>query len=448
MREVDFTTPGSSGPSTGTRDGVQAAAARLAVDLSPTTSLGISRLKGLDRVESSANLGAGRVWFPVATERGDGAILMDQGLAVAVADALMGGPGNPSERPLTGVEELVLRPHVQRVARTLGSVLCEGPVVLGAPVKGTMTLPGPLLVVDVIIDTPPVIVEQGPDTQDDPFATPDAFQIPAESAGPLGVISMAVPAPASATPDKPKVHDSELMPEGCFAEVPLPLSVRTRSIRASASRMRSIAVGDQLLLRHSLNEPFLGLLGGVPRLSMDISAMSGQIVAHVLRLDFETAADRIWPDDARVRAPYPQQSEPGGQAKDSTDHAAADEGTDLMADKEKNMSNYADSDFQQALAAADGALAAADGAGAAPGAATGLGHLADVPVEVAVEVGRTLVTLREALALAPSQVLTLDAEAGEPAVILVNGRAVARGQVLVVGDVYGVRISELLDPAS
>ncbi len=72
--------------------------------------------------------------------------------------------------------------------------------------------------------------------------------------------------------------------------------------------------------------------------------------------------------------------------------------------------------------------------------------LADVPLEVSVMLGRTRKNIREILEMLPGSVIELDRMAGEPVDILVNGRPVARGEVVVVGENFGVRVTELLQP--
>ena len=73
----------------------------------------------------------------------------------------------------------------------------------------------------------------------------------------------------------------------------------------------------------------------------------------------------------------------------------------------------------------------------------GLAHLMDVPVHVTVEVGRTSITLGELSQLAPGSLLELDREAHEPADILVNGKVVARGEIVTIDETYGVRITSV-----
>jgi flagellar motor switch protein FliN/FliY len=74
----------------------------------------------------------------------------------------------------------------------------------------------------------------------------------------------------------------------------------------------------------------------------------------------------------------------------------------------------------------------------------GLDLLRDVEMEVTVELGRTRMTVRELLALAPGAVVELDRAAGSPADLLVNGRLIARGEVVVVDEDFAVRITEII----
>jgi len=85
---------------------------------------------------------------------------------------------------------------------------------------------------------------------------------------------------------------------------------------------------------------------------------------------------------------------------------------------------------------------------AAPSGGGDLGRLFDVTVELSVEVGRTRMTLGQALALGPGSVVALSRSAREPVDLLVNGKQVARGEVVVIDDDFGLRITEVneLDP--
>jgi flagellar motor switch protein FliN len=91
--------------------------------------------------------------------------------------------------------------------------------------------------------------------------------------------------------------------------------------------------------------------------------------------------------------------------------------------------------------------AARGGPGAAAGAAAtnwGIDMLRDVEMEVTCELGRTRMTVRQLLALAPGDVVELDRLAGSPADLLVNGTLLARGEVVVVDESFGLRITEIV----
>ncbi len=72
-----------------------------------------------------------------------------------------------------------------------------------------------------------------------------------------------------------------------------------------------------------------------------------------------------------------------------------------------------------------------------------LERLGQVTLELTVEVGRTRMTLGDALALGPGSVITLDRLAGQPVDLLVNGKPVARGEVVVIDDVFGLRVTQI-----
>ena len=73
-----------------------------------------------------------------------------------------------------------------------------------------------------------------------------------------------------------------------------------------------------------------------------------------------------------------------------------------------------------------------------------IGMIMDVPLQVTVELGRTRKLIREILELAPGSVLELDKLAGEPVDILVNGKIVAKGEVVVIDENFGVRITGIV----
>lgn len=82
--------------------------------------------------------------------------------------------------------------------------------------------------------------------------------------------------------------------------------------------------------------------------------------------------------------------------------------------------------------------------------ATGARDLAmilDIPVRLSVELGRTKVTIKQLLEMAQGSVVELDGLAGEPMDILINGYLIAQGEVVVVEDKYGIRITEIVTPS-
>ena len=77
----------------------------------------------------------------------------------------------------------------------------------------------------------------------------------------------------------------------------------------------------------------------------------------------------------------------------------------------------------------------------------GLDMLHDVEMEVSAELGRTRMAVRELLSLNPGAIVELDRAAGSPADLLVNGRLIARGEVVVIDENFGIRITEIVSPA-
>jgi flagellar motor switch protein FliN/FliY len=82
------------------------------------------------------------------------------------------------------------------------------------------------------------------------------------------------------------------------------------------------------------------------------------------------------------------------------------------------------------------------------GVRAGLDLLHDVEMEVSAELGRTRMSVRELLSLSPGAVVELDRAAGSPADLLVNGRLIARGEVVVIDENFGIRITEIVSPGS
>ena len=75
-----------------------------------------------------------------------------------------------------------------------------------------------------------------------------------------------------------------------------------------------------------------------------------------------------------------------------------------------------------------------------------LDFILDIPLKVTVELGRATILIKDILQLGQGSVLELNKLAGEPLEILVNGKLVAKGEVVVVNEKFGVRIKEIISP--
>lgn len=122
-----------------------------------------------------------------------------------------------------------------------------------------------------------------------------------------------------------------------------------------------------------------------------------------------------------------------------------------------------DQDLQQEGAQPDEAIAGSDesaampesgapqkpkSGGAADGKPTGnMEFLLDIPLEISVELGRTKMLINELLKLGQGSVLELSKLAGETLEILANRKLIARGEVVVVNEKYGIRLTEIISPS-
>jgi flagellar motor switch protein FliN/FliY len=114
-------------------------------------------------------------------------------------------------------------------------------------------------------------------------------------------------------------------------------------------------------------------------------------------------------------------------------------------------------DWASALAEQNGneAPAAASSAGvfqplskvAAPTTRNDIDMILDIPVQMTVELGRTKIAIRNLLQLAQGSVVELDGLAGEPMDVLVNGCLIAQGEVVVVNDKFGIRLTDIITPS-
>jgi len=96
--------------------------------------------------------------------------------------------------------------------------------------------------------------------------------------------------------------------------------------------------------------------------------------------------------------------------------------------------------------ASDEAMTVLQG-GEAQAAGERIGLILDIPVQVTVELGRTKLAIRSLLQLGQGSVVELDGLAGEPMDVLVNGCLIAQGEVVVVNDKFGIRLTDIVTPA-
>ena len=86
-------------------------------------------------------------------------------------------------------------------------------------------------------------------------------------------------------------------------------------------------------------------------------------------------------------------------------------------------------------------------AGGSPSSSPDLDMILDIPVRLSMEVGNTSISIRNLLQLGQGSVIELDRLAGEPLDVLVNGTLIAHGEVVVVNDKFGIRMTDVISPS-
>ena len=87
---------------------------------------------------------------------------------------------------------------------------------------------------------------------------------------------------------------------------------------------------------------------------------------------------------------------------------------------------------------------------AAPSSSAGpvdIARVLDVPVQLTAEIGRTRITIKSLLQLSQGSVVELDGLAGQPLDVLINGYLIAQGEVVVVNEKYGIRLTDIVTPS-
>ena len=88
-----------------------------------------------------------------------------------------------------------------------------------------------------------------------------------------------------------------------------------------------------------------------------------------------------------------------------------------------------------------------DSAESSPSAQNDISMVLDIPVQLSVELGRTKVPIKYILQLGQGSIVELDALAGEPMDVLVNGYLIAQGEVVVVNEKFGIRLTDIVTPS-
>jgi flagellar motor switch protein FliN/FliY len=137
-------------------------------------------------------------------------------------------------------------------------------------------------------------------------------------------------------------------------------------------------------------------------------------------------------------------------SEDKPDEVAADDG---MADWAEALMEQKSTEPTGADAQSGGVLSgdtprpfsSMQGGGEAP--VHDINMVLDIPVQLSVELGRTKVPIKHILQLGQGSVVELDALAGEPMDVLVNGYLIAQGEVVVVNDKFGIRLTDVVTPS-
>jgi flagellar motor switch protein FliN len=133
----------------------------------------------------------------------------------------------------------------------------------------------------------------------------------------------------------------------------------------------------------------------------------------------------------------------------STENAATEQ--DAMADEwaaalaDSKASTTAATEVEQVAPARFANLAQGNAGLSAAG--NDINMILDIPVQLTVELGRTRIPIKNILQLAQGSVIELETLAGEPMDVLVNGYLIAQGEVVVVNDKFGIRLTDIVTPS-
>jgi flagellar motor switch protein FliN/FliY len=133
---------------------------------------------------------------------------------------------------------------------------------------------------------------------------------------------------------------------------------------------------------------------------------------------------------------------------DPNDVAPADESDDWAAAlAEQARADAASSASSSSTQSAASLFPTFSGGGVASNTQNDIDMILDIPVQLTVELGRTKIPIKHILQLAQGSVIELDGLAGEPMDVLVNGCLIAQGEVVVVNDKFGIRLTDIITPS-
>ena len=151
--------------------------------------------------------------------------------------------------------------------------------------------------------------------------------------------------------------------------------------------------------------------------------------------------------DSDLEFDDPLDGEPGGAPDNfADDWAAAMQEQQALADRMASAPSARTAPRPSATPAEFDDLVAAPPTGKGKPEDINLDVLLDVPVTIAMEIGRTRINIRNLLQLTQGSVVELDRLAGEPMDVLVNGTLIAHGEVVVVNDKFGIRLTDVVSP--
>ncbi len=129
----------------------------------------------------------------------------------------------------------------------------------------------------------------------------------------------------------------------------------------------------------------------------------------------------------------------GGAQPASTKQPAAPQQPVQLSSKPSKFTNAAPPVFDE--------LSRKDKGGGAQIDRPNLDFILDIPLDIAVELGRTKMQIRDLLQLGQGSIVTLNKLAGEPAEIYINQKLIGKGEVVVINDKFGIRLNEIISPA-